>query len=130
MIGMDTSTIIDLFNGDPKLIYLLNSIDEELCVSLINYQEIIFGLNPKDENHIEELMYYDNLFDNYIVFSLSKKDSKKANEIYWLLNEKGIAIGKFDCMIAGILLENGVNKLITKNVKHFSKIPNLKVISY
>lgn len=39
-------------------------------------------------------------------------------------------IGRFDSMIAGILLANGVDKIITKNVKHFEKIKGLRVISY
>ena len=130
MIGLDTNAIIDLFNGDEELISLLNGIREDLCVSLINYQEIVFGLDPENESHMEELFYYDSLFDSYIVFSLDRGSSKKTNKIFWSLRKKGSAIGKFDCMIAGILLENGVNKIITKNVKHFSKIPGMKVISY
>lgn len=130
MIGMDTTAIIDLFNGDTKLISLLNSTNEDICATLINYQEIVFGINPKDANHMEELTYYDRLFDSYVIFSLTRESSKRANEINWLLNEKSLTVGKFDCMIAGILLENGVKKIITRNYKHFSKIPGLKVLSY
>ena len=58
------------------------------------------------------------------------KSSKKAAEIFYDLKRKGFDIGQFDCMIASIFLMNGVNKIITRNVKHFINIPGLKVISY
>jgi len=50
MIGLDTCTIIDLFQGDKNLIKLIKSLDEEICLSKTSYFELIFGINPKNKN--------------------------------------------------------------------------------
>jgi len=46
------------------------------------------------------------------------------------LKKRGITIEEANCTIAGILLVNGVHKIITKNVKHFEKIHGIHVIGY
>ena len=130
MIGLDTDTLIDLFKGDKKLKEIMGFQNEPISITIINYQEIMFGLDLEKSNHKEEKEYYETLFDNFIIFSLTKESSKKASEIFWNLVHKGENIGKFDSMIAGIFLINGVNKIITKNIKHFEKIPGIEVISY
>lgn len=130
MIGLDTSTIIDIFKGNSDVYELINSLDEELCNTIINYQELIFGLDLTNKKHLEEVEYYDNFFDKLILLNLDRNSCKKTNEIIKNLSKKGNLIGEFDSMIAGIFLANGINKIITRNVKHFEKVPGLKVISY
>jgi tRNA(fMet)-specific endonuclease VapC len=130
MIGLDTDAIIEFFRKDPALISLMRSLDEELTSTIINYQEIMFGLDPQNKKHLEEKDFFDSFFNDLIFLDLNKNSGDKASEIFWDLGKKGIVSGKFDCMIAGILLSNGVNKIITRNVKHFEKIPGLKIISY
>lgn len=43
---------------------------------------------------------------------------------------KGKQIDDNDVLISGMMVANGVNKIITKNVKNFSMIKGLEVISY
>ena len=130
MIALDTTAIIDLFNGDSSLIKILQELDDEFVTTSINQQEIYFGLDTTKEDHQEEERNYDGLFNNLIIHSLELRSVKASSEIFWNLKKKGTQIGKFDCMIAGILLSNQINKIITKNVKHFEKIKELEVISY
>ncbi len=130
MIAIDSDSLINIFKDDEKLNELLKSLEDDFCSTIINYQELIFGLNWRNSREFEEEDYYDNLFNNIILFNLDKKSCKKSREIMFDLKKIGKTIGEFDCMIAGILLSNGVNKLITRNVKHFENIPGLKVISY
>ncbi|MBU4069862.1 MAG: type II toxin-antitoxin system VapC family toxin [Nanoarchaeota archaeon] len=130
MIGLDTTAIIDIFKNDLKIIKLINSLDKTFASTIINHQEIMFGLDNENLQHLEEEKYYDDFFNNIFVFSLEKPSSKKASKIFWELKKQGESSGRFDCMIAGILLSNGINTIITRNVKHFKKIKNLKVISY
>lgn len=130
MIGLDTSTIIDFFKGNESLGHLLNGLSEQFVLNEISYLEIMFGLNLNNPKHQIEEAFYDNLFHHFSNLSLSASASKKASKIFQDLKKSGKTIEAFDCAIAGILLVNGVNKIITKNVKHFKKIKNLKVISY
>lgn len=129
MIALDTTAIIDIFKGDKGLLSLLKKVNEPITSTLINYQEIIFGIDDKDSKYSWEQGYYDRLFDNLLMFSLTERSAKKASEIFWLNTKKGKTIGRFDCMIAGILLTNDVSKIITRN-KHLSDISELQVLEY
>lgn len=130
MIGIDTDAIIDFYRKDQELIKLMSSIEDDLSTTIINYQEIMFGIDLSNKKHIEEKDYFDSFFNGVFFFSLDKRSCVKANEILQYLKKKGVVLGKFDCMIAGILLSNGVDTIITKNKKHFENIPGLKVLSY
>jgi len=130
MIGLDTDAVIGFFRKDPELIQLMESLKEDITSTIINYQEIIFGLDFQNKKHLEEKDFFDSFFNDIDILNLDKESCNKANEIFWDLGKKGTCPGKFDCMIAGIFLANGVNKIITRNTKHFENIPGLKVISY
>lgn len=130
MIGIDTCAAIDLFKGDEQLIKLLSEISEKVSITYINYLELIFGLDIENPKHKIEEEFYDDIMENYTVFNLDIESCKKAREIFFLLKKKGNIIDDMDYAIAGIFLSNGVNKIITRNKKHFEKIPGLKVISY
>ena len=130
MIGLDTCAIIDLFRKDLKIIELIESLDEELCSTIINYQEIMFGMDLKDSKYHEEEKFYDDFFAQIFLYLLDTASSKESSKIFWDLKRGGNLIEEMDCSIAGILLANGVKKIITRNAKHFEKIPGLEVISY
>jgi len=130
MIGIDTCAVIDLFKGDKQIISLLSDISEKVCITYINYLELIFGLDIENIKHKSEEEFYDHIMENYTVYNLDIESCKKARELFFLLKKKGNTIDDMDYAIAGILLSNGVNKIITKNKKHFENIPGVKVLSY
>lgn len=130
MIGIDSSALIDLFRGESEIIELFKNLDDELVTTYINYFEILTGLNLEDKSYQEEFGYFESLFQEVNLLNLSKESCEASSSIVWDLKKRGKMIGKVDCMIAGILLSNGVNKIITRNVKHFENIKGLKVISY
>jgi predicted nucleic acid-binding protein len=130
MIGIDTSAIIDMFKEEKLLLEVLKNINDEIISTIVNYQEVLFGLDLLNPKHLIEFNYYESFFNEMEIMSLSKKASQKSAEISWYLKKKGIIIDNFDCMVAGILLVNGINEIITRNKKHFEHIPGLKVISY
>ena len=130
MIGLDSSAIIDFANGDESLKHLLDSLHEPIAINQINCFEIMLGMDLDNENYKMEEDFYDNFFQNVLNFNLDINCSKEASQIYWYLKKKGKTIDNFDCTIAGIYLNNGVNKIITRNIKHFENIEGLNVISY
>ena len=130
MIGLDTSSVIDFFKGDDSLKELLESVNEPIVVNQIIYLEAMFGLDSDNKKHNNEELFYDDLFNSLINFELDSSASKKSANIFWELRKRGKIIEAFDCAIAGIYLVNGVDKIITRNVKHFEKIKGLKVMSY
>lgn len=51
---------------------------------------------------------------------------RKYGEIRWRLEKQGFRIGDMDMFIAATALEEDVT-LVTGNVKHFERIPGLKI---
>lgn|SRR3989338_5722679 len=130
MIGVDTGVLIDLFRGNKKLTALLSNLNEKAVLTRVSYLELMFGIDPSEPKHKSEEEHFDNLFDEYELLELDKESAKKSSSIFWFLKKQGKMIEQFDCVIAGILLSNGVNRIITRNAKHFVNIRGLDVISY
>jgi len=130
MIGLDTNAVIESFRKNPEFIKLIESLNEDISSTIINYQEIMFGIDLENKKYQGEKQFFDSFFNDLNLLLLDKDSCVKASEILWELRKKGKDIGKLDCMIAGIFLSNGVNKIITRNRKHFENIPGLKVLAY
>ena len=130
MICLDTTSIIDLFRGEKNLKSILENIKEQLVTTRINYLEIMFGLDFTDHDHKKEIEYYNEFFRSIKILELDDSSCKISSKIFWNLRKKGKIVEKFDCVIAGILLSKGLNRIITRNVKHFINIQELKLLSY
>ena len=130
MIGFDTAALIDLFKNDKSLVELITKIEDKVVLTRISYLELMFGIDQDNSKHLEEEKYFDSLFEEFNVLELDKEASKKASRISWNLQKEGKTIEPFDCAIAGILVANGVKKILTRNVKHFENIKELEVIGY
>ena len=130
MIGLDTSAIIDLFKGVDSVKKVLADAKGPFVATDVTYAEVMFGLNPKHPKSKAEEQYYDEFFNSISMLKLTETSSKKAAAIYWELREAGKVLEPFDCLIAGILLANGVTTIITKNKQHFERVNGLKVIGY
>jgi len=130
MIGLDTSSIIDIFKGDPNIRHLLENNKEPLAVTIMSYLELFFGLNPENPKHMAEGSYYDEFFKTIYNIELTKSSCKEASKIFWKLKQEGRIIDSFDCVIAALFISNGINKIVTRNSKHFEKIEQLNVLKY
>lgn len=90
----------------------------------------MFGIDRDENRYKDEKSFYDSLFKDPIVFNLTRESAKLSSEIYWNLAKRGISIEKFDCIIAATLMSHGISRIITRNVKHFNRIPGLKALTY
>ena len=130
MIGLDTSAIIDIFRGNRDIKKFLDNNREPLAATTISYLELFFGLNLKDAKHRKEAGYYKEFFKSLYNIELTKDSCELSSEIFWSLRKEGKMIEQFDCVIAAMLISNGINKILTRDSKHFEKIKQLNVISY
>jgi tRNA(fMet)-specific endonuclease VapC len=69
------------------------------------------------------------LLDSFGYFNLDIPSSKEAGLIHAGLRKKGQIIDPEDSMIAGIAKFHG-EVVLTRNLKHFSRIHDLKIESY
>ena len=89
--------------------------------------EVYFGAY---KNKYADVSKFDSIVSLFPVFSFSKHCGKLAGKIRADLLTSGKDIGQMDCMIAATVLAHGCTKIVTRNTKHFERIPGIEVISY
>ncbi len=127
---LDTTFIIDLLNGDQGAINKSKEIDDKnipVFTTSVSVFEIWQGLDDiKNKDKLEKINV---LLTNIGLLSLDMESAKIGGKIHAELNNSGLSIQPEDSMIAGICIKNN-KKVITRNVKHFSRIKNLEVETY
>ena len=125
LIVVDADIIIDFFSGlSPGAEVVLDLISrEEAALTSISVFELYAGIEGK-----RRLSQIETLIRGLPIFPLDVIEAAIAGKIYTQLKSKGRLIGTHDILIAGICLANGL-PLYTKNVTHFSKIEDLRVLS-
>jgi tRNA(fMet)-specific endonuclease VapC len=135
MIILDTNACIDYLNGREEIQNVLTEQEDLVHITSITAYEVKIGLE-RTKRKISEKRYNElykiwlKFISSMEVFPLGYKEAEKAAEIYDILESKGNLIDDNDILIAGIMLSNGITKIITKNVKHFEKIERIEIIDY
>ncbi|MFH1916410.1 MAG: PIN domain-containing protein [Nanoarchaeota archaeon] len=123
---LDSSFIIDLFNKDTQAIEHARDFEEgeSIKVSTISVFEVCFGISGE-----KKLTKADEFFDSTIILDVNRTIARRAATLGQELQKKGLLIDPEDCVIAATaILEN--EPIVTRNVKHFSRIPGLKIVTY
>ena len=84
----------------------------------------MYGLKKRDNK--KYLPKVEMIFDNIKIYDFDKKSATIFSTLKSDMQTKGIVVADMDLMIASIALANG-EKLISNNLKHFSKIKNLEL---
>ena len=127
----DTDFIIDLMNNDESAVSKfeqLTSKNEPILVTPITIFELFTGI-IRSKRPDEEKKKVVKTLSQLINTPLDKITAEKAGEIHGNLILTGNNIGALDCIIAATSI-NKNQKLITKNIKPFSTIKDLKKETY
>lgn len=125
---LDTCFIFDAFKNKEYAIKKLTKMIEnniKLKVTSVSVAEIISGLSRNEKHKIRANKFFSNLE----ILDLNLESAYLAGEIDGTLIKLGQQIDFPDCLIAGITITNN-ETLLTKNIKHFERINNLKIESY
>ncbi|MHA1106142.1 MAG: type II toxin-antitoxin system VapC family toxin [Promethearchaeota archaeon] len=135
MILLDTSACIDYLNGNKEIKKKIEDQDELVHITSITIYEMNIGFERTKRKISEQR--YKQLYKTWLefissmeIFTLGFKEAEKAAEIYDTLESQGKIIDDNDILIAGIMLANGIKKLITRNVRHFEIIEEIEFITY
>ena len=129
---LDTQFLIDMLRGkDSSAIEKARELDAKFGVKgivTISVMELWKGAmqsihQEKEKRKINEMIH------SLLVHSFTEEDAKKAGEIEVDLEKRGEMIDLEDIMIAGATISRN-ETLLTRNIKHFSKIKGLNVESY
>ena len=130
MICIDSDFIIDYLRGKKEAVDFLAGVSEEIVTTEINVFEVFYGIYTKKEISLKEESVADSFFEAIRVLSLDENCGREGAKIFSQLEKKGAVIEQNDCLIASIIIKNGVREIISKNKKHFSRIKGLNVLSY
>jgi len=128
---VDTTFLIDLLKQAPGVDAkaLLLQKEGELFTTEINVYEVFYGVYAGDDV-ADDLEIVRRLIDAFTVLPLARRASLKAAEIAGVLHKRGQNIGDSDILTAGIALANGISTIVTRNIRHFERVPGLTVESY
>ena len=135
MIIIDTSASIDYLNGNENLKEILSEQESLVHLTSITVYEVSIGLE-RTKRKISEDRYKDlykiwmEFISSMEIFTLGFKEAEKAAKIYDVLESKGQRIDDNDILIAGIMLSNGIKRIINNNIKHFEMIEDIELIQY
>jgi tRNA(fMet)-specific endonuclease VapC len=129
MVCVDTDFLVGLDRGNPKAFDKLKELEangESISVTAITAAELYHGAYKAKDSERAIADVEDSL-SRFSILSLDHKSAKTWGELTGKL--KSNSIGDLDLFIASIALVNA-QKLVTRNVKHFERVPDLKVESW
>lgn len=131
MVCFDTSFIVDLLRGDQKAKKVLEDIIRKgetpalAAPTLMEVHTNIARNTSRDRD--SELM--GDIMKSVAILSLDGESAMRAGKLDAEVMAAGEMIPPIDIMIAAIALEHD-EVLLTRNAKHFERIPGLKVRGY
>lgn len=119
----DTDVLIDFLRGTgdgADRIELELKTGHLSTTSVTAFELWVGARGPREIATIEALLAA------LVILPLDAESARRAADVRRLLDGKGTTIGMADSLIAGICLHEG-GVLITRNTKHFSRVPELKL---
>jgi len=133
---LDTDYVMSLVRGDRRAINLAKRIEEELAyraISIVTVHEYLLGVHLsywRNKKKLEEMLERaESELMRFDIIPYDYKIARKTAEIMAYLRREGEILGLADVIIAATALVNEL-KLVTRNTEHFSRVLNLKIITY
>jgi len=123
MVCLDSDILIDFLNNKKEAVKKISELKESnnsLSITSINSFEL---LNISTKEKLESIS---NFLLNFKLYDFNFKSSETAAQIFQELKSKGEILDLADIMIAATVISND-ETLITRNIKHFERIVNLKL---
>ena len=121
---VDTDRMASYLNGRQDAIELLSSLrDEGLSISIITYGEIFDGIYLSNDPRGKERAF-SQLLRRVRVLPLNRTIMKRFARIRGQLRRQGLTVHDPDLLIAATALTHDLT-LVTRNVRHFQRVPDL-----
>jgi len=130
MACLDTDIMVALLRGEEKAINKIAALEfiEPLSTTPLNATELFKGAYRSKFSQ-ENVIQVQNLLSNLKILDYDLESARQSAQIIEKMRKKGKTVGDMDSIIAGIAIANN-ESLVTRNVKHFKRIPGLKVIKW
>ncbi len=128
MVVLDTDILVAFLRNDSESVEKVRGYYESekpVAITSVTAFELFRGAyashNPEKKTSDIEL-----IIEDTDILYFDTKSSKIAGKIYNELKKSGKLVGILDQFIASIVISNN-EKLVTRNIKDFSRIQNLRV---
>ena len=129
MFLIDTDIIIYFLKNNETVIRNFNLYSREpKAVSIITIGELLYGAY-KSQRKVENLGKVRRVAEIFPVIEISMTIIDTFAHLKADLNAKGIVVDGFDLLIGATALSMNYS-IVTNNVKHFEKIPDLTIINW
>lgn len=127
-ICLDTDILVDVLRNKQEAIAFIesNEITNNLATTYVNIFELYYGAmmsSSKEHN----LIAVEKLSSRLRILNLSKASVHEAGRTMAELTKEGNSVDFRDVFIGTIALTEGFG-IKTRNIKHFNKIKNLRII--
>lgn len=123
----DTDAIVDTLRARGGRTTFSDLVRQQaLAISAVSVFELEFGVAPEDDLQRQRL---DGLVASLTILNLDARAARTAAEVRRLLESVGLRIDPMEALIAGVALANDL-PLITRNLRHFERVPGLRIITY
>lgn len=124
---LDTDICSYIIREKPiKVLQRFQSLNmEQLCISVVTYAELIYGVEHSSSKKINRSIV-DDFINHLNIMEWDKTAAEQYGKIRAFLQANGNIIGAMDMMIAAHAVSQKMT-LVTNNEKHLKKIPKLNV---
>ncbi len=127
----DTSFLVDIMKSDKDAIRKADEIEKTgntIAVTSISIFELFVGVNLSIKQE-QERNKITRILNGLSIISFDEDSAREAGRIFAQKRRNGLVIDPEDSMIAGICSRRN-EILITRNIKHFQDIENVRIESY
>lgn len=128
-IVLDTDILVDVLRGKRKAIEIVRRLRSgrlDIATTVVNIFELSWGAHKLGGERIRDV---ERLADTLTLLNFTSREAVKAGEEIAYLESIGLTISIRDLLIGIITRENNYT-LMTGNIKHFSRIKDLKILPY
>jgi len=121
---LDTCVCIALIKQEPAVVEHIRHVGVSECkISDLTIGELYFGAYKSGrKEHFDDVIEIQNLFEHYS----TSHCMREYGDIRWQLERTGLRIDSMDLLIGATALHEDLI-FVTGNVRHFSRIPGLRV---
>lgn len=127
---IDTDILIDLLRNSKEAVAFVARLEERrflLSTTVVNLFELHYGAH-KSKQPEKSLQSAKKLLSRLVLLPLTSRAAQKAGHLFAELETKGESIGLRDTLVGAIAITRGFS-IATRNIEHFRKIADLKIIS-
>ncbi len=130
-ICLDTTALIDVLRDDPVAVGRVQRLMDEgwdLQTTSINAFELYLGAFltglAKRIPQVEEILV------ELKILNFSSREAKESGRLLAELQRRGEGVEIRDALIAGTMLSNACLTVLTRNLEHFKRFKQLRILTY